>query len=343
MVSDYNVSGENVKGRAVMRVDRKNRTEPQAMPRAGSLPQKGPVNLNNYHIQGYCPVPETKPKRRNRTLFIILITVLAAVFVYASAQLILYLAQSRQAMKEERMIQTMIADNEAGPAPEETAVAAAEPTAEPAAASVTQKPAPERSTAQAEKPDVLIQFQKALEINPDTVGQLQMGESIRAYVVQRDNSYYLRHSFSGEYSFSGAIFLDVSCSINPQSRNLILHGHNMKDGTAFGKLPRFDTISYLNKYPFIEFSTLYESARYIPFAAVYYSIDTKSDRYLDIYRINAMSDQEFAQFVTRLQTMSEYLLPVYVAGTDKILTVTTCAGGGDDDRFAVFAVKRNGI
>ena len=189
------------------------------------------------------------------------------------------------------------------------------------------------------KPDILIQFNKALSLNADTVGQLEMGESISTYVVQRDNSYYLRHSFLGEYSISGAIFLDVSCSIYPQSRNLIIHGHNMQDGTAFGKLSRFEDIDYLNKYPYIEFSTLYETARYIPFAIVYYSVDPESVEYLDIYSINAMSNQAFTEFISNLKLMSVYSLPVYVAGADKILTITTCTSANDDMRFAVFAVK----
>ncbi len=193
-----------------------------------------------------------------------------------------------------------------------------------------------------EMPEVLQKFSQALSINSDTVGQLQMGESISTYVVQRDNTYYLRRSFTGEYSFSGAVFLDVTCSVYPQSRVLILHGHNMHDGTAFGKLSRFDDLDYLNRYPLIRFSTLYEAACYIPFAAVYYSVDPTSALYLDIYQINLMSDDAFAQFVSKVKAMSEYRLPVLVSKTDSILMVTTCADT-EDMRFAVFAVKSDAI
>lgn len=37
--------------------------------------------------------------------------------------------------------------------------------------------------------------------------------------------------------------------------------------------------------------------------------------------------------------MSEYHIPVNVARTDQIITVTTCATGDADMRFAVFAVE----
>ncbi len=311
------------------------------MPSAAARKTRKPAKPYSHTVQGYHPAPEAKSKRQNKALFIVLLVVLAAVFVYASVQLILYLVQSHQAKQEEEMMKTLIVESEALEQPE--IASSAEPAETLAVPAATEPPVQMRVPEQPVKPDVLIQFQSALAVNPDTVGQLQMGESIRTYVVQRDNSYYLRHSFSGEYSFSGAIFLDVTCSIYPQSRNLIIHGHNMQDGTSFGKLSRFDSLAYLNKYPFIEFSTLYENARYIPFAAVYYSIDPQSELYLDIYRINAMTETEFTQFVGKLQLMSEYLVPVYVAGTDKILTITTCATNDDDMRFAVFAVKHDDI
>ncbi|MBN1777460.1 MAG: sortase [Clostridiales bacterium] len=326
-------------------MDRKRRTDkyiaPAAPPSASAAPPREKKAAYSHQVQGYRPEEEKRPKKRKSAIYIIVLAVLSAVFVYASAQLVIYLAHSHQAKQEEQMIQQMIAENET----EEAQAAIAEPdtaqTAVPEPGEPTKAPPQPRTFRQAaEKPDVLIQFTKALSLNPDTIGQLKMGESINTYVVQRDNSYYLRHSFSGEYSFSGAIFLDVSCSIYPQSRNLIIHGHNMQDGTAFGKLSRFENIDYLNKYPFIEFSTLYESALYIPFAVVYYSIDTDSEEYLDIYQINMMTVGEFVRFVSKAQMMSEYRIPVYVAGGDKILTITTCTSGNDDMRFAVFAVKK---
>ena len=309
-----------------------------------------PADTSNpypYQTGGYHP-PEISAKppartygQRRRAAYLAIMVVLFGVFVFAAYQVIAYLIQSRQAMQEEQMIQELIAQSESTAAPDATALSPM-PTAEPEHTlppAPTNLPVTQTAYSAAARPQVLLQFNKALEINPDTVGQLEMGESINTYVVQRDNSYYLRRSFTGEYSFSGAIFMDVTCSIYPRSRNLILHGHNMHNGTAFGKLSRFDNIDYLNQYPFIKFSTLYETARYMPFAVVYYSIDPDSDRYLNIYLINSMTDEEFMQFVSKLSALSEFHLPVNVARTDKILTITTCASGDEDMRFAVFAVR----
>ena len=214
-------------------------------------------------------------------VYILIITVLLAVFIYAAYQLTIYFIQTVKAKQEEQMIQKLIIENESMSASlpgdenadeEDTLFASPEITTSPTAppsVSTESDTGIFNNIADKQKPEVLIEFLSPLSINPDTVGQLKLGESINTYVVQRDNTYYLRHSYSGEYSFSGAIFMDVSCSIYPKSRNLIIHGHNMQNGTAFGKLLRYEKLEYLNQYPVIYFSTLYESANYLPFAVVF--------------------------------------------------------------------------
>ena len=47
--------------------------------------------------------------------------------------------------------------------------------------------------------------------------------------------YYLRRDFEEQYSLAGTPFLDVRSS-PADSRNLIIHGHNMKDGSMFAPL-----------------------------------------------------------------------------------------------------------
>ena len=292
--------------------------------------------------------PVRKACLRRRLWYSAAIIALLAVFIFSAYQLIHYLILSGQAKQEEQMVKAIIADSETAVIPEMADTPSPAPAAQADPVEIWE---PEEDFAEDEghtlievtRPEILVQFNQALAINPDTVGQLQMGDSISTYVVQRDNAYYLRHSFTGDYSFSGAIFMDVSCSIYPQSRMLIIHGHNMQDGTAFGKLSRYDDVDYLTRYPYIRFSTLYDAARYVPFAVVYYSIDEESDAYLDVYQVNTMSDQAFGEFISKIQYMSVYHIPVLVAKTDQIIMVTTCTSGNNDMRFAVFGVRQDSI
>ena len=130
-------------------------------------------------------------------------------------------------------------------------------------------------------------------------------------------SYYLRRSFTGEYSMSGAIFLDVRPVLSIRRAVCsFIHGHNMHNGTAFGKLSRFDDIDYLNKYPHIKFSTLYESAMYIsPLRSSIIRSIRIPTIYLDIYRINSMTGSGIhCSLSIRCRRCPNTILPVNVCG-----------------------------
>ncbi len=53
------------------------------------------------------------------------------------------------------------------------------------------------------------------------------------------NSYYLTHIFSGEEHISGCIFMDCINEPDFTDDNTILYGQNMKDGSMFGSIQRF--------------------------------------------------------------------------------------------------------
>lgn len=54
-------------------------------------------------------------------------------------------------------------------------------------------------------------------------------------VQGNDNSYYLDHLPDGRKSTSGSIFIDYQNSFS-EDFNVIIYGHNMRNGTMFGKL-----------------------------------------------------------------------------------------------------------
>ena len=64
---------------------------------------------------------------------------------------------------------------------------------------------------------------------------------------------YLRRSFYGEYSQSGVPFLDGRCI--PGTTNLIIYGHNMKNGTMFSDLKKYLDDTFLREHPTIELQT----------------------------------------------------------------------------------------
>ena len=76
-----------------------------------------------------------------------------------------------------------------------------------------------------------------IAVNGDCIGWLSIDGTSISYPVMYTPSEpqkYLRRSFYGQYSQSGVPFLDSRCSMN--GGNLIIYGHNMKNGTMFAPL-----------------------------------------------------------------------------------------------------------
>lgn len=114
-----------------------------------------------------------------------------------------------------------------------------EPSAEP-----TEQPAAERNI-----PALIAE-------NADCIGWLSVDGTNISYPVMHtpsDPQKYLRRNFYGKYSQSGVPFIDGRCSL--QSTNLIIYGHNMKNGTMFSDLKKYLDSEFLNAHRTVKFET----------------------------------------------------------------------------------------
>lgn len=101
-----------------------------------------------------------------------------------------------------------------------------------------------------EKPQkASIDFQALKEINPDIVAWIRVPELFDYPVVQgEDNQYYLSHTFRKESNIAGSIFLDYRNSRDFTDSKNIIYGHNMKDGSMFHVLRKFQDMDFYNKH-----------------------------------------------------------------------------------------------
>ncbi len=177
-------------------------------------------------------------------------------------------------------------------------------------------------------------FAELLRYNPDTVGFLTIGGIVDLPVVQRenDNEYYLTHAYSGEEAREGALFLDGANRLSDE--NLIVYGHNMRNGTMFGKLSSFGEREFLLENAVVRFDTLYENALYVPFAMFEASMDENDAHYFDVRQI-VFDETSFELFVLKLRGRSVFDVPVEVEYGDQLLTLVTCSYNDDDGRYIV--------
>lgn len=109
---------------------------------------------------------------------------------------------------------------------------------------------------QAEQPAAERNIQALITENADCIGWLSIYGTNISYPVMHtphDPQKYLRRNFYGKYSQSGVPFLDGRCSTD--SGNLIIYGHNMKNGTMFSDLKKYLNTDFLNSHRTVRLET----------------------------------------------------------------------------------------
>lgn len=168
-------------------------------------------------------------RTRNKPVLIFFCLLLSAAAVLAGANIYSELKE-RQKEKEDFAAVSQIA---------EPTVTAAQTESEP-----TERPAAERN------------IQALITENADCIGWLSIDGTTISYPVMHtpsDPQKYLRRNFYGKHSQSGVPFLDGRCDL--QSTNLIIYGHNMKNGTMFSDLKKYVDRDFLNTHRTVKFET----------------------------------------------------------------------------------------
>lgn len=123
----------------------------------------------------------------------------------------------------------------------------------------------------------------AKEINEDVWGWISIPDFKIDYPVllPEDNKEYLRTNINGRYDIAGSIYLDASYKGNETSVKLI-HGHNMRNGKMFSKLPVMLRWETLDEAPVISIYDEYGLKNYKIFSV--FSVNSKEEGVLvDVY------------------------------------------------------------
>ena len=162
------------------------------------------------------------------------------------------------------------------------------------------------------------------------------GTDIDYPVMQKpgDPEYYLRRNYKGEYSYSGTPFLDENCNIR-LSKNLIVYGHNMKDGTMFSDLMKYKDLQFCTEHQAMELTIDGITYDYTLYAVC--SVDASDGWYTFT---GQTSEDNFAELISHIQNRSSYLSSTEQAEYgDNFLTLSTCDYVSDDSRLIVIAKR----
>ncbi len=191
---------------------------------------------------------------------------------------------------------------------------------------------------------VLKKYKDLYHQNKDLAGWLSIeGTNINYPVMQtgKDNpDYYLHYDFEKKENNHGSLFLDARNDYVNRDTNLIIYGHNMRDGTMFGGLKSFMNKEYLDQHKKIVFDTIYEKAHYSIVAVCLSKVNYQDDEVFRYYNfINAGNKQEFEAFLANIQQLTVFDQTIDISYGDELLTLSTCNSYVQDGRLFLIAKK----
>jgi len=169
-----------------------------------------------------------------------------------------------------------------------------------------------------------VALDKLQKENPDTVGWLYAPAFGINYPIMQDedNTYYIKHTFSGSANASGSIFLDAEAKSDFSDKNTYIFGHNMRNGSMFGSLKKIQEKGTVSKNPYF---WIYTNDGWSMYQIFSYH-EANADRKDMAFQTSFENDQAYQQFLTYLLAQSEEDLHVSLDVSDKIVSLSTCTG-----------------
>jgi len=188
---------------------------------------------------------------------------------------------------------------------------------------------------------ILPNLAELYEQNPDLAGWITIPDTVVDYPVMytpEDGEKYIHANFEGKFAAAGSLFIEDGCSMEPESDNIIIYGHNMKNGSMFGTLMDYEEEDYWKEHPVISFSTLYEKRKYEVIAAFYDRVYYQHENCFKFYQfINAEGEEHFEEAMAYYRKKSLYDTGVEASYGDRLITLVTCAYHIENGRFVVVA------
>lgn len=173
------------------------------------------------------------------------------------------------------------------------------------------------------KEDFNINFNTLKKQNEDTVAWIKVNNTNVKYPVvkAKDNSFYLTHSFDKSNNSAGWIFADYKNKFDDTDKNIVIYGHNRRDGSMFSSLKNALNPNWYNNDLNRNILLYTENGEYNYEIFSIYKIESE-----DYYIKTEFNDEnDFEDFLNTVTKRSVQDFGVNVSKDDSILTLSTCA------------------
>lgn len=208
----------------------------------------------------------------------------------------------------------------------------ADPSATPAPSGDADQPAQSPTPVPQE-----IDFDALHEENEEIIAWITLDGTVIDYPVlcrPDDDTYYHTHNVKGQEATAGAIYIQGSYNSTDFSDfHTVVYGHNMRDGSMFAALHKFEDEDFFNEHDTVVIYTPTKRLTYTIFAAY-----ARDDAHL-MRKYDYTSTEGRQAFLDEISTHSgNFRSGVELTTDSHILTLSTCIGSADDQRYVVQAV-----
>ncbi len=155
-----------------------------------------------------------------------------------------------------------------------------------------------------------------------------------------DDYYYLNYNLDGSKGYPGCIYSEKKYNNKMfTDSNTVLYGHNMKNGSMFANLHKFQDSEFFENHPYVYVYTPEKLLAYQVFAAYEHS----SEHLLYNHDFgDSYSFLKYFQEVMSVRSMNNNFNEQVLLDGDKcILTLSTCIANKPDQRYLVQGVLLN--
>ncbi len=247
----------------------------------------------------------------------LIILVALCVIAVSGFQLFRIFQDYSRSNNEYESIQNEFTTEEVTPAAESKA----EPTPSVPAASVPETSEEKKPVYEDAEPPLAVDWESLRSINPDIVGWIYVdAEPSISYPILkgRDNDQYLHTTFRNESRYAGSIFMDFQNSGDWSDPNTLVYGHNMRNGSMFGRLKFLKDEAAYREHPYFWILTPNGNYRYRIYSVFQAAVGS------EVYTLYLKNGPEFLQWEKNMKAASEIATEIELSEEDHTVILSTC-------------------
>ena len=179
------------------------------------------------------------------------------------------------------------------------------------------------------------EFLDSIERNSDVYAWIDIPDTNVHYPILQggpDDAYYLNHTIDKEAGYPGSIYTESINAKDFSDYNTVIYGHNMKDGSMFKHLHKFEDKEFFDTHEYITIYTESEMKMYRIYAAVVYS-DKHIMKKFDFTNIE--DRKAYIQSLDTGESVNQFREGMIVDEESRLVTLATCIGGRPNNRWLV--------